>query len=151
METTIPRSHMETRQPLKMCVGGSACTKSKAKFWSPEILKGKPGTNQVSRQSLNSTPDTIRPGKLIEKLDSGFLTDRPHKDNTAIIKYGIQNTTILALIKGGDKSGYRELVNNILDYGENNDLILNIDTQRCRKKAQNILKEIPSSSLSAQA
>lgn len=48
------------------------------------------------------------------------------QDNTAIIKYA-DDITILGLIKGGDESGYRELVNNILAYGEVNDLILNID------------------------
>ncbi|KAK0144491.1 putative RNA-directed DNA polymerase from transposon X-element [Merluccius polli] len=47
-------------------------------------------------------------------------------DNTIIIKYAY-DTTILGLIKGGDESGYRSVVNNILVYGEENDPILNTD------------------------
>jgi len=50
-------------------------------------------------------------------------TDR---NNTAIIKYA-DDTTVVGLIKGGDETGYRELIDNILAYGEDNDLILNID------------------------
>lgn len=37
------------------------------------------------------------------------------------------DTTILGLIKAGDESGYRALVNNIVVYGEENDLLLNTD------------------------
>lgn len=48
------------------------------------------------------------------------------RDNTVIVKYA-DDTTILGLIKGGDESGYRVLVNDILVYGEENDLILNVD------------------------
>lgn len=48
------------------------------------------------------------------------------QDSTTIIKYA-DDTTILDLIKSGDESGYRKLVNKILAYGEENDLILNID------------------------
>lgn len=39
------------------------------------------------------------------------------RDNTAIVKYA-DDTTILGLIKGGDQSGYRVLVNDILVNGE---------------------------------
>lgn len=50
-------------------------------------------------------------------------------DNTIIIKYA-DDTTILGLIKEGDESGYRSVVNYIIDYGETNDLILNTDKTR---------------------
>lgn len=33
----------------------------------------------------------------------------------------------MGLIKGGDETGYRELVDKILAYGDDNDLILNVD------------------------
>lgn len=45
---------------------------------------------------------------------------------TTLPSLSMQMTTILCLIKDGDVSGYRELVNNILAYGEDNHLILNI-------------------------
>ncbi len=48
------------------------------------------------------------------------------QDNTIIIKYA-DDTTIIGLIKGEDESSYRELVHKIIVYGENNDLVLNID------------------------
>lgn len=58
-----------------------------------------------------------------------ILSDRPQVlsiDNTVIVKYA-DGTTIPCLMKGGDKSGHRELVNNFLVSGEKNGLILDID------------------------
>ena len=48
------------------------------------------------------------------------------KRSNIIIKYA-DDTTILGLIKGGNESAYREQVNNIISYGEDNDLVLNVD------------------------
>lgn len=55
------------------------------------------------------------------------------ESSTIIIKYA-DDTTILGLIKAGDESGYRALVNNIVVYGEENDLLLNTDKPRKTKE-----------------
>lgn len=51
------------------------------------------------------------------------------QDRSLVIKYA-NDMTILGLIKGGDETGYRELVNDIMVYGEENDLFLNVDKTR---------------------
>lgn len=51
------------------------------------------------------------------------------QDSSLVIKYA-DDTTILGLIKGGDETGYRELANDIMVYGEENDLFLNVDKTR---------------------
>lgn len=66
--------------------------------------------------------NTTKPIKLTAKL-ADFKTLFP--PNT-IIKYA-ENTVILICIKGRDKSSYRGVVNNLTCYGEDNDLVLNIE------------------------
>ncbi len=64
---------------------------------------------------------------LSPKLFSLYTYDcNSTQDNNIIIKYA-DDTTILGLIKGEDESSYRDLVHKIIVYGENNDLVLNID------------------------
>ncbi|KAK7884028.1 hypothetical protein WMY93_027151 [Mugilogobius chulae] len=64
---------------------------------------------------------------LSPKLFTLYTHDCVSKhNNTIIIKYA-DDTTILGLIRGGDESGYRSTVKNIVNYGDENNLILNID------------------------
>ena len=49
--------------------------------------------------------------------------------NNIIIEYA-GDTTILGLIKSGDESLYREQVNKIIVYGEDNNLVLNIEKKQ---------------------
>lgn len=49
-----------------------------------------------------------------------------NQDNNMIIQYA-DDTTILGLIKGKDKSSHRDLVHKITVYGEDIDLVLNLD------------------------
>lgn len=62
--------------------------------------------------------------KLFNLYTSDCVSTRD--DTVTIIKYA-DDTTILDLIKIGDESGYGVLVNDILVYGEENDLILTVD------------------------
>ncbi len=68
------------------------------------------------------------------------------QDNNIIIKYA-DDTTILGLIKGEDESSYRDLVHKIIVYGENNDLVLNID--KTKKLIMDFRGEHPLCSLSS--
>lgn len=67
-------------------------------------------------------------------LSPKYLTLYTHKcvfntNDAVIIKYA-DNTTIVGLIKGGDETAYSETVDSILDYGEENHLILNVGKTR---------------------
>lgn len=64
---------------------------------------------------------------LIPKLFTLHTSDCASTlDHMIIIKFA-DDTTILDLNKGGDEAEHRAVVNNTLVYGEENDLILNID------------------------
>lgn len=74
-------------------------------------------------------PDTVDP------LQFTYRPNRSVDDAVAVtlhhtlqrLERGRTYASILGLIKEGDESGYRALVDNILAYGEENDLILNIN------------------------
>ncbi|KAJ8283676.1 hypothetical protein COCON_G00025260 [Conger conger] len=64
---------------------------------------------------------------LSPKLFSLYTYDcASNRDNNTVIKYA-DDTTILGLIKREDESSYRDLVHRIIAYGEDNDLVLNLD------------------------
>uniref|UniRef100_A0A8C7Y9D2 Reverse transcriptase domain-containing protein n=1 Tax=Oryzias sinensis TaxID=183150 RepID=A0A8C7Y9D2_9TELE len=64
---------------------------------------------------------------LSPKLFSLYTHDCTSPDsNIIIIKYA-DDTTVLGLIREGDESAYRDLVHSITIYGEDNDLVLNVE------------------------
>ena len=54
------------------------------------------------------------------------MTVSPQDNNSIIVKYP-DDMTILGLIRGRDESSYRELVHRFTVYGEDNDLVVNLD------------------------
>jgi len=97
--------------------------------WILDFLTERPQVVRMGgRVSTELTVSTGSPQGccLSPKLFTLYTHDcTSTQDNTILIKYA-DDTTVLGLIKGsGDESGYRTLVNNILVYGEENDLILN--------------------------
>ncbi len=101
--------------------------------WILDFLIERPQVVRIgSRVSAELTISTGTPQGccLSPKLFTLYTSDCVStQDNTVIIKYA-DDTTILGLIKGGDESGYRKQVDNIITYGEENELILNVSKTR---------------------
>ena len=98
--------------------------------WILDFLKNRPQVLRMGKKtSAEITVSTGTPQGccLSPKLYSLYTHDcvSTQKSNI-IIKYA-DDTTILGLIKGGNESMYREQVNNIITYGEENDLVFNVE------------------------
>ena len=98
--------------------------------WILDFLIDRPQVVRLGKKvSAELTVSTGTPQGccLSPKLFSLYTYDcTSTQDNNIIIKYA-DDTTILGLIRGGDESSYRDMVHNITVYGEDNDLVLNID------------------------
>ncbi|XP_041864665.1 uncharacterized protein LOC121654536 [Melanotaenia boesemani] len=75
---------------------------------------------------LTVSTGSLRGSCLSPKLFTLYTSESfSTREDTIIIKYANDKTN-LGLIEGGHESVYREKVNSILDYGEENDLILSV-------------------------
>ncbi|XP_029106248.1 uncharacterized protein LOC114910215 [Scleropages formosus] len=101
--------------------------------WILDFLTDRPQVVRMGRRvSGELTVSTGSPQGccLSPKLFTLYTYDCDStQDDTVVIKYA-NDMTILGLIKNEDESGYRASVNSILVYGEENDLVLNVDKMR---------------------
>lgn len=97
--------------------------------WILEFLTDRP---QVTREGQASSELILCTRRLqacclspkLFTLHTSHCASTP--DHTIIIKFA-DDTTILGLNIGGDEAEHRAVVHNTLVYGEENDLVLNID------------------------
>ncbi len=128
-------SAFNTIRPLKLTAKlADLGVPTPSRNWILDFLTDRPQVVRMGKKvSAELTVSTGTPQGccLSPELFSLYTYDcaPPHNNNSIIIKYA-DDTTIIGLIRGGDESAYRDLVSKIAVYGEDNDLVLNLDKTR---------------------